>query len=247
MPPTLTAPNEPPPQGDRLKAGDTKGHLLIVCPIRLHAGFFPGKTPQDSASDAIEVDVVDLDQAENGAPGHVFHRIMWGGVLIAPALAQQCGATILARMGEGVARGANNAPFKLIDATGDPQAVARAQEFFARRPGWRAEEPAAPPAPPNGQAPYQWPAGAQAAPPAAPYGPPQGQPYPPQGQPPPGPYGPPQQPYGPPPGYPPAPYGQQPAPYGPPPGFQPGQPPSAEAQALYAGQFPQQPYPGGQQ
>lgn len=247
------------PQGDRVKAGDLDGHLLLVVPRQMHPAFFPAKAEKKQgdvvieaakpASDAVEVNIVDLDgRGVDGQPGKTYIGVMWGGKVLAGGLATQLGQECLGRMAKGVARGSNAAPYLLNDETANPQSVARADEFYSRRPNWQAEPgtdeamrgpapaPGYPPQPPAG---YPAPAYGQPSPavtystapgPLAPGG---YQPGPPQGYPPPpAPYGQPPQ------GYPPQPPAGYPAP-----AYAPGVsgPGSAEAAAAYAAmQYQQQ-------
>jgi hypothetical protein len=231
-------------------------HLLIVVADSLHPSFFAGrpatydaqgtvKEAEKPPSDAIKVNVVDLDDRDQyGQPGKTYIGVMWGGKVLAKGLARQLGVPVLARMGKGQARGANAAPAVLLDQSGDPSACARADEFVNRRPNWQAEPstvPAAPVAPPaplvNPYQPQPYPQGQP-----APYGQPQPA-YAPQGMPPQ--YG--QPAFAPQPvyGQQPAPqYAQQPAPAGYPPqgAYQPGTagPGSPEAVAAYGNVAQQQ-------
>jgi hypothetical protein len=224
-PPQFAAPA---PTGDRLKPEDCSGHLLAVCPIVVMPAFFPARANTDGSvkppADAVRCDVVDLD-ANNGQ-GATYVGIMWGQKVLCESLGRQLGEVVLGRMGRGVAKGGNNAPWLLVDASTDPAAIQRGQAFFAAHPNWRNEPStgvpaqaaqaaqAAPGTPwPDGAVPAQqyqgqpagfgnntWAPGqpAPAGPPAQ-YGPPAGQ-YPPAqpyGQPAPYPQGPPVQPYDP--------------------------------------------------
>jgi hypothetical protein len=199
-PPQFAAPA---PTGDRLRPEDCAGHLLAVCPIVVMPGFFPARANTDGSvkppADAVRCDVVDLD-ANNGQ-GATYVGIMWGQKVLCESLGRQLGEVVLGRMGRGVAKGGNNAPWLLVDASTDPEAIQRGQAFFAAHPNWRNEPStgvqqqstqaaqAAPGTP--------WPAGAVQAQQYAPAGPPPVQYGPPQGQYPPYPVGPPVQQYDP--------------------------------------------------
>lgn len=261
------------PAGDRANAGTLVNKLLIVVPVQVKTAFFaprpevknPDDTTKEAAkgpADAVEVNLVDLDDRDAfGQPGKTYIGVMWGNKVLLAGLARQIGEPVLARMGHGVARAGNAAPLVLNDASEDPGAVQRANEFAARRPNWQLEpsadnapvaqaaaQPAqqqyAPPAPVQQYA--QPPMPGMGVPVGNPYAQPAQQPYAQPGQPvyapapQPGPYGPPAQP-----GYP-----GQPAP-----GYQAGvaDPNSPEAQAAAAQMYAQQnpagyaPQPGYQQ
>lgn len=234
-------------QGDRVTATALHGHLLLVVAVGVHPEFFParaevlgpdGKVKEAAkpASDATEVNVVDLDApGADGQPGKTWIGVMWGGKVLAGGLARQIGVEVLGRMGKGVARGSNAAPFVLDDESDNPQSCGRADEFLNRRPNWQLElgtdsalsAPAAQPAPVQYQQPVYQPAPQYAPAPAQQYQQPAPQ-YAPAGQP--GQYAPQ--------GYQPQQY-QQPAPQG---AYQPGVsgPGSPEAQQAYANLAQQQ-------
>jgi hypothetical protein len=187
--------------GDRVKATDLDGHLLIVVAESMHEGFFPAKAEKvevrngqnvvteaaKPASDAVKVNLVDLDAIGiDGQPGKTYIGVMWGGKVLAKGLAKQLGVPVLARMGKGQARGSNAAPAILLDQSADPSACARADQFVNRRPNWQAEPTELPTGQPaNGAPAGQYPP-QQYAPqgqPAPMYSTAPGQPYPPQGYP----------------------------------------------------------------
>ena len=104
-----------------VKVADLNGHLLIVTPVEFKTGI---KTVNGDA-DAIEVNVVDLDTGEE------HHSMLWFNVALKSALKPLIGQKVLGRIGQGAAKPGKSAPWILIDATGDADAVAKANAFIA--------------------------------------------------------------------------------------------------------------------
>ena len=104
-----------------LKVADLNGHLLIVTPVEYKTGI----NTVNGVAEAIKVNVVDLDTNEE----HL--SLLWFNVALRNALKPLLGQKVLGRIGQGAAKPGKNAPWILIDATGDAAAVARANAWIA--------------------------------------------------------------------------------------------------------------------
>jgi hypothetical protein len=107
-----------PTQGnsDSIKVADLNGHLLIITPTEYKTGI---QTVHGEA-DAVECHLVDLDT------GLSHNSILFFNVALKSALKQKIGEKVLARIGQGIAKPGKSAPWILLDATGDADAVAKA-------------------------------------------------------------------------------------------------------------------------
>jgi hypothetical protein len=135
------------PGGQGPKPEDLKGHLLIITPLEVRTGINTTLGP----SDAISVDVVDLD-APGGPEEHV--RCLWFSKVLLGSLRSKLGEKVLARMGQGVARPGQSPPWILEDATQDNAAVTRATEWLTARTvnAFQAPQPSTAPAEPTAPA-----------------------------------------------------------------------------------------------
>jgi hypothetical protein len=104
-----------------VKVADFNGHLLIVTPVEYKTGI----NTVNGVAEAIEVNVVDLDTNEE----HL--SLLWFNVALRNALKPLLGQKVLGRIGQGAAKPGKNPPWLLIDATGDPAAVAKANAYIA--------------------------------------------------------------------------------------------------------------------
>jgi hypothetical protein len=104
-----------------VKVADLNGHLLIVTPIEYKTGI----NTVNGVAEAIEVSIVDLDTNEE------HHSLLWFNVALRNALKPLIGNKVLGRIGQGAAKPGKNAPWILIDATGDATAVAKANAYIA--------------------------------------------------------------------------------------------------------------------
>jgi hypothetical protein len=123
---------------ESVKVADLNGHLLILEAIEYKTGI---PTVHGDA-DAIEVRINDLDT------GYSHESVLFFNVALKNALKTKIGQKVLARIGQGQAKAGKSAPWILIDATGDAEAVAKANAFIAGTPAVAAA-PAAAPAPAN--------------------------------------------------------------------------------------------------
>jgi hypothetical protein len=118
----MTSPFASPAQsGDSVKPADLQGHLLIIKPVEYKTGI---QTSLGEA-EAIEVDLVDLDTNEEHT------SVLFFNVALRSALKPNLGKSVLARIGQGVAKPGKSAPWILVDATTDATAVAKATAYLA--------------------------------------------------------------------------------------------------------------------
>lgn len=121
--------------GEYAKPGELKGHLLIVYPI----GYVDEIQTQYGPSDAIIVDVVDLDDKdEQGLPGKVYRRSTFFQNLLIGSLKTQIGTKVLGVMGQSVAKQGRNPGWIIVDMSGDPTARERASAWKQANPNFRA-------------------------------------------------------------------------------------------------------------
>ena len=109
---------------ESVKVADLNGHLLILEAIEYKTGI---PTVHGDA-DAIEVRINDLDTGFN------HDSVLFFNVALKNALKTKIGQKVLARIGQGTAKPGKSAPWILIDATGDADAVAKANAFIAGSP-----------------------------------------------------------------------------------------------------------------
>jgi len=121
---------------ESVKVADLDGHLLILEPIEYKTGI----ATVHGDADAIEVRINDLDT------GFTHESVLFFNVALKNALKTKIGHKVLARIGQGVAKPGKSAPWILLDATGDSEAVAKANAFIASP---TAPAPAAAPAAAN--------------------------------------------------------------------------------------------------
>lgn len=119
---------------ESVKVADLNGHLLIIEPIEYKTGI----TTVHGDADAIEVRINDLDTATT------HESVLFFNVALKNALKAKVGQKVLAKIGQGTAKPGKSAPWILLDATGDADAVAKANAFIAG-----AVAPAVAPAPAN--------------------------------------------------------------------------------------------------
>jgi len=122
--------------GDSVKVADLAGKLLIITPIERKKEI----TTVHGVTDAIEVNIVDLDGDET------HNNILFFNVALKNALKDKIGQRVLARIGQGTAKAGKSAPWVLIDATGNPDDLAKANAFIGGGNA-KASAPAAPQAP----------------------------------------------------------------------------------------------------
>lgn len=132
----MTSPFTAPAQsGDSVKPADLQGHLLIIKPVEYKTGV---QTTLGEA-EAIEVDLVDLDTNEQHT------SVLFFNIALRTSLKPNIGKSVLARIGQGFAKPGKSAPWILIDATTDAEAVAKATAYLAGSVSAPAAAPAAAP------------------------------------------------------------------------------------------------------
>ena len=119
---------------ESVKVADLNGHLLILEAIEYKTGI---PTVHGDA-DAIEVNINDLDTGLN------HNSVLFFNVALKNALKTKIGQKVLARIGQGTAKPGKSAPWILVDATGDADAVAKANAFIAGTPAGAVGHAAAP-------------------------------------------------------------------------------------------------------
>lgn len=152
--------------GEFVKPQQLNGHLVIVYPIG-YIPFIPTRFSGQTSkpSDAIAVDVVDLDDKDDyGNPGKVYRNSNFMQAQLIAALKSQIGSKVLGVIALGVARNGMNPPWVIIDMSGDATARERAQAWLAANPNFRPSpfsprepRPAAPPQPAFQQPQMQYP------------------------------------------------------------------------------------------
>lgn len=105
---------------ESVKVADLNGHLLILEAIEYKTGI----ATVHGDADAIEVRINDLDTGFN------HESVLFFNVALKNALKTKIGQKVLARIGQGTAKPGKSAPWILLDATGDADAVAKANAFI---------------------------------------------------------------------------------------------------------------------
>lgn len=110
--------------GESVKVADLAGHLLIITPTEYKTGI----QTVHGLAEAVEVEIIDLDTKQTHA------SLLWFNVALRNALKNKIGQKVLARIGQGAAKPGKSAPWILIDATGDANAVATANAYLTSAP-----------------------------------------------------------------------------------------------------------------
>lgn len=113
-------------------------HLLLVWAVD-YIDDAPSKFSRSGAkSDVIVVDLVDLDDTDpmTRQPGYMARGAWWRPSKLIQSLKRRLGSPdpVLAWMKFGTAEPGMNAPYVLVSATSDAQAVARAEAWLAANP-----------------------------------------------------------------------------------------------------------------
>lgn len=101
---------------------DHDGHLLV---IEVHS-YQTGIVTSLGEKDAISATIHDVDLGETFDDALIFPRVLVG------SLKSRVGQKVLARLGQGVAKPGQSAPWILNDASGDGGAVTQAEAYLAR-------------------------------------------------------------------------------------------------------------------
>ena len=113
---------------------DLMDHLLMVWAVDYIDDAPSQFSVQGQKSDVIVVDLVDLSESS----GTAYTSAWWRPGRLIGSLKRRLGSPdpVLAWMGKGVGKPGASAPYVLIDATGDPQAVAAAEAWISANPEW---------------------------------------------------------------------------------------------------------------
>ena len=107
--------------GAVLKPADLEGHLLVVEPEE----FIENMPTSMGTTDAIRVTVHDITDGVSA------DSVLWFNKVLTRNLRDRIGQKVLAVMGQGTARPGQSAPWILIDAASQPDAVKAATEYLA--------------------------------------------------------------------------------------------------------------------
>lgn len=118
--------------GESVKVADLAGHLLIITPTEYKTGI----QTVHGLAEAVEVEVIDLDTKQTHS------SLLWFNVALRNALKNKIGQKVLARIGQGAAKPGKSAPWILVDATGDANAVALANAYLTSAPAPAVATPA---------------------------------------------------------------------------------------------------------
>ena len=112
------------------KAADLAGQLLIFKPIEFRTGI----DTVNGMADAISCDVTNLDTNEE------HNDVLFFNIAIRNALRPLIGQRVLGRIQQGVAKPGKTAPWIIVDASADAEAIAKASAY---KPGVAAAPAAA--------------------------------------------------------------------------------------------------------
>ena len=104
-----------------VKPADLQGHLLIIKPVEYKTGI----TTSLGEAEAIEVDLIDLDTNTE------HNSVLFFNVALRSALKSNIGKSVLARIGQGVAKPGKSAPWILINATDSQDDIDKATAYLA--------------------------------------------------------------------------------------------------------------------
>lgn len=104
----------------------SKGHLLLVTPLSVEEKV----NTSLGEKDAIRADIVDLDTGEEFTDTLVFPRVLQG------QLRTRIGQKVLGRLGQGVAKPGQSAPWLLQDF--GPEDGKKAEAYIAKAPSFTA-------------------------------------------------------------------------------------------------------------
>lgn len=106
----------PQAMGDMLNQADCLGHTMIVAPTEFIDHIPTVNTKPGEKSPAVRVNVVDF--ADDPHNPTIYRGVLWFGVISGP-LKRQIGQFLASRMGQGQASPGRNAPWQLVDVTGE--------------------------------------------------------------------------------------------------------------------------------
>ena len=107
-----------------------KGHLLVI----VVKGLEEKVKTSFGDNDAIRADIHDISAKESVEDALIFPKVL------VSSLKNRVGQKVLAKLGQGIAKPGQSAPWVLEDATGNPKAVAAAKAYLADvKPAAKAE------------------------------------------------------------------------------------------------------------
>ena len=106
-----------------VKPADLQGHLLIIKPTQYRTGI---QTSLGEA-EAIEVDLIDLDTNKEHS------SVLFFNVALRSGLKPNIGKSVLARIGQGVAKPGKSAPWILVNAADNADDVAKATAYLTNQ------------------------------------------------------------------------------------------------------------------
>lgn len=112
---------------------ELNGHLIVV-DVESHE---TGIVTANGERDAIRATVHDIDAQQTDEDVLIFPKVLVSN------LRPRVGQKVLGRVGQGVAKPGQNAPWILTDASGDPAAAARATTYLAAYASGQFTAPAA--------------------------------------------------------------------------------------------------------
>lgn len=98
-----------------------KGHLLVI----VVKGLEEKVKTTFGDNDAIRADIHDISAKESVEDALIFPKVL------VSSLKNRVGQKVLAKLGQGVAKPGQSAPWVLEDATGNPKAVAAAKDYLS--------------------------------------------------------------------------------------------------------------------
>lgn len=113
---------------------ELNGHLIVV-EVESHE---TGIVTANGERDAIRATVHDIDGQQTDEDVLIFPKVLVSN------LRPRIGQKVLGRVGQGVAKPGQNAPWILTDASADPQAAAAATAYLAARAAGQFTAPATP-------------------------------------------------------------------------------------------------------
>ena len=112
--------SKPSVAGESPKPADLNGHLLIIKPVEFKTGI---QTSLGEA-DAIQCEIIDLETNKEHS------SVLFFNVALKNALKPNIGKTVLARIGQGVAKPGKSAPWILLDATQNDADIKKATDYL---------------------------------------------------------------------------------------------------------------------
>lgn len=117
------------------------GHLVIIWPLGYVPHIQTKFTVPGKPSDAIQVDVVDLDAVgEDGQPGKLYRANNWMQSKLIRDLKPKIGKRLLGRIGKGQAANGMSPPWEVMSMVGDPDAIKRAEAWMEAHSDFRPTE-----------------------------------------------------------------------------------------------------------